>query len=263
MITHDGLFDWMHQVPGPRDKVYSDANTAEGLVIHDAVGYLNGWYSRLFDLSKVGNRYTDNAAASVHGIYLDEIDPATGDAKTIQHYSIFKSCWASGSRYANTKFNAFETERRRGNFLKLDTPPHIERAQARTLRDLSTFRGWTPTRPIDARDTKATCWRHREMVRFGASFTECDSFRTNWPAVMALATGGVPVGDQVTKGEFGAAFAFGLETRALVIALGHGLISVAQTVAIEKAEQDKLEAAVAASEAQMENIKKMLETADG
>lgn len=188
MITDDGWLDFAVRVPGPADKVYSQPCTSEVYVPHDAVGYLQGWYGRLFSTERDPTdptRYSRYAAASVTGIVLDEIDPATGDAKAIQHYPLTASCWASGSRSINTRGNAFETERVRGNFESLETPPHMVRTHVRIIREIIAWKGWTPRRPADAGDMGATLYEHRECVRFGAAPTVCPSGRADpiWAAL--------------------------------------------------------------------------------
>lgn len=186
MITADGWLSWAHRVPGPADKVYSQPNTGEVYLPHDAVGYLRGWYSRLFDTSRLPDgRYTPNAAASVTGIILDEIDPATGDALVIQHYDFFKSCWASGARSINCRGIAFENERRRSNFNALPLPPHMHRSNVRIIRELAAWKGWTPRRPTGPNDMTATLMEHRESTRWGAEPTACPSGRIDWPRVLA------------------------------------------------------------------------------
>lgn len=193
-ITADGWYTYAERVPGPADKVYSEPCTAERWLPHDAVGYLLGWYSRLFDLTKINGRYTDNAAASVTGIILDQIDPAltaarggVPHAKAIQHYSIFKSCWASGSFLINTTSNAWEHERIRGNLSSLDMPAHMVNTSVLIARDLAAFRGWKPRRPVNHADLNATCYEHRECIRFGAAATSCPNTRADkiWAALFA------------------------------------------------------------------------------
>jgi hypothetical protein len=174
MITADGWHDFARRMPGPADKVYSTPNSAAMYLPHDAVGYLAGWLSRLYSTARLpSGRYTPYAAASVTGIVLDEIDQVQSDlfgeayAVAIQHYPIWASCWASGSAIPNTTGNAWENERIRGNYGSLDLPPHMVRTNVRIARDLAAFRGWVPRRPNAPVDTSATCYEHRECLRFG------------------------------------------------------------------------------------------------
>ena len=187
MISVDGWFDFARREPGPADKVYSQRNTARCAIPHDAVGYKHGWYSRLFSTERLPNgRYTEYAATSQHGIILDEIDPTTGDAVFIQHYSIFSSCWGSGSREINTQAVCWEQERIRGNFTALWMPPHMIRTNIRLFSDLANFMRWPELRrPTSAFDKAAQAYRHRECIRFGAEPTACDSGRTPLEAIIA------------------------------------------------------------------------------
>ena len=129
-IDANGWLGWAERTPGPVDKVYSQANTGQGYVPHSMVGYLVGWYDRLFDTSREEDgRYTAYAAASVHGSILR-------DGRVIQHYSFKSSCWASGNRYANTHFIALENE---GGYSPHDEPltPEQFAANVRIILELS------------------------------------------------------------------------------------------------------------------------------
>jgi hypothetical protein len=142
------------------------------------VGYYRGWLARLFDMSRLPDgRFTPYAAASVHGSVLY-------DGIVVQHYPLTASCWASGSREANTRFVAFETE---GGPPGNESQP-LTRAQllahVRIVRDLSSWRGWAPQRPRSPADRGASLYEHREMTRFGAPPTACPSGRIDWAALL-------------------------------------------------------------------------------
>jgi len=178
MITPDGWFDFAERVPGPPDKVYSEPNVVQGYVPHSAVGSYDGWVSRLFSTQReVTGRYTEYSAASVHGFILK-------NGHVIQHYPVYKSCWASGSRFPNVRFTAFENE---GGFIPFDEP--LTDAQVLSnihiISELSRAFDWTPSRPVKAGDTTATLYEHRECARFGSAPTACPSNRIPWPRIMS------------------------------------------------------------------------------
>jgi hypothetical protein len=183
-ITPDGWFDWMRREPGPPDKVYSQTNAVDFYVAHSAVGYYGGWASRLFSKARdATGRYTSYAAASAHGWI-------PYDGACIQHYPLTASCWASGSREANTRGVAFETE---GGAPGKESEPLTaaqKQAMRRILGDIASWKGvsnrfWR--RPTNERDLNATLYEHRECVRFGSSPTACPSGRFPWTELMSLA----------------------------------------------------------------------------
>lgn len=181
-IDGQGWFDWCERVPGPVDKVYSEANAVTMYIPHSAVGYYGGWSSRLFSTArKADGRYTDYAAASVQLWF-----PQKRTEKPKQHYSIFKSCWASGSRYPNTHGVAAENE---GGYEPVDEPLtdwQVE-CNVRAIRELSALRGWVISRPISPTDLTATLYEHRECGRWGSAATSCPSGRIPWaPLIVAL-----------------------------------------------------------------------------
>src|SRR5207253_1471820 len=104
MTTTDGWLDWTERVPGPPDKLYREPNAIAGYVAHSMVGPYAAAATRLFATDRaVDGAYNTYAAASWHFSML-----ASG--VVIQHYPLQASCWASGSRAANTRFVAVETE---------------------------------------------------------------------------------------------------------------------------------------------------------
>lgn len=173
-------FDWCERVPGPADKVYSARNTATLYIPHSAVGYYAGWAGRLFSTARnPDGRYTDYAAASVHLWF-----PQKRTEKPKQHYSIWASCWASGSRYPNTNGVAAENE---GGHTPVNEPLtdwQVE-CNARAIRELSALQGWQPHRPASLTDLTATLYEHRECVRWGSDPTSCPSGRIPWTRLIA------------------------------------------------------------------------------
>ena len=170
-INSQGWLTWADRRAGPADKIYSEANAVTGYVPHSAVGYYPGWLSRLDSRERLPNgRYTDYAAASVHGFILF-------DGTVIQHYPFSASCWASGNRYANTHFVAFETE---GGYPDNNQPLTHQQmmSHVRIIHELRSWKGWVPRRPANAGDGTATLYEHRECVQlWGGGATACPSNR--------------------------------------------------------------------------------------
>jgi len=193
-ISADGWFDWMRREPGPPDKVYSESNRVDFYVAHSAVGYYGGWASRLFSPERdAAGRYTAYAAVSTHGwIHYD--------GACVQHYPLTASCWASGSRAANTRGVAFEIEGGApGNESEALTEGQ-KQALTRILSEIAAWRGvpnsfWR--RPGGALDLDATLYEHRECTRFGSAPTACPSNRVPWEEVLKRLRGteAAPAGD--------------------------------------------------------------------
>lgn len=181
MIGADGWFDWMSRDPGPPDKVNSGVNSAKLFLPHSAVGYYEGWRSRLMSQERrPDGRYTAYAAASVHGW-------TAYDGTCIQHYPVTARCWSSGSGFPNNNGIAFENE---GGFNPVNEPlrPAQVAAIVRILQDLEQWSNrpadyWQ--RPLDAADLTATLYEHRECIRFGSAPTACPSDRVPWPAILS------------------------------------------------------------------------------
>ena len=174
MIDAAGWFDFAQRDPGIADKVYSDRCRNVGMIPHSMEGRYSDARSRLFSTQRrTDGRYTEFAAASWTGSILN-------DGTLIQHYSVFASCWASGARFPNTSFPAFECEGKAG------TP--LNAAQVATLRrvraDLSGHFGWKPRRPTTSTDTTASLYEHNECTRWGARGTACPSGRIPWASII-------------------------------------------------------------------------------
>jgi len=181
------MINWADRKPGPAEKKYSTPCTSGFYIPHSMVGRLPGWYSRLFDMTRLSNgRFSPNAAASVTGSILL-------DGRVIQHYPFEASCWASGNFKANTRGNAFENESQytvdragvnRPDESKPFTDKQVE-SNLHIIRDMSQRFGWTPLRPnvpiIDPSTPipGVTLLEHNEVVRlFGGHATACPSDRT-------------------------------------------------------------------------------------
>lgn len=179
MITSEGWLDWAERVPGPSDKKYTQINAAGRYIPHSAVGFYNGWASRLFSPERDAlGRYTLYAAASVH-LWIPQAARA-GKLPIIQHYPFTVSCWASGNREANTNGIAAENE---GGYNPVNEPLtefQIE-MNIQIIKELSSWKGWQPARPT-APLADATLLEHNECVlRWGGGGTACPSKRIPWP----------------------------------------------------------------------------------
>jgi hypothetical protein len=188
-ISHDGWFDWMRREPGPADKVYTETNRADFYVAHSAVGFYGGWSSRLFSSERDGaGQYTAYAAVSTHGWI-------PYDGACVQHYPLTASCWASGSRAANTRGVAFEIE---GGAPGHESEPLTEAQRDALVRILSEVAAWKGVsnaywrRPDGSHDLDATLYEHRECTRFGSAPTACPSNRVPWDELLARLRSGVP-----------------------------------------------------------------------
>src|SRR3990167_8044139 len=182
MITADGYFDWARRDPGPSEKQYTAPCMSQGVINHSAVGYYNGWRSRLDDMSKDANgRFTPYAAASVTG-WVEK------DGTLIQHYPITASCWASGNGIANIAFNAFEHA---GGPPGNESEPLTLGQKAtdlRIIRDLMAHKKLTEVRRLTTLaqgqappGTAFWLGEHNEAVTlWGGSPTACPSKRIPW-----------------------------------------------------------------------------------
>lgn len=181
-ITPDGWLTWAVRVPGPADKVYSQPNSAEMYLPHSAVGFLPAWLNRLRSQDRLPNgRYTDYAAASIHGWI-------PYDGKVIQHYPFTASCWGSGSRYPNVHGIAFENEGGAPGNLNEPLRPAQVTANVAIIRELIDWKGWTPSRPTGPRDEGASLYEHNECTRWGSGATACPSDRIPWPEILRRTT---------------------------------------------------------------------------
>jgi len=189
-LTEDGWLDWASRDTGPPEKTYSSRNTVDFYVAHSAVGFFPGWRSRLFSNERRADSFTAYAAASVHGW-------VAYDGKVVQHYPLTASCWASGSREANTRGVAFETEGGApGNVNEPLTVAQIA-SHVRILLDIAAWKGVEPEywrRPISEWDVKASLYEHNECSRFGSPPTACPSDRFPWD-IIEIALGATPCVD--------------------------------------------------------------------
>lgn len=94
--------------------------------------------------------------------------------RLIQHYPRGTHIWANGSREANVRFDACESEGVEGEALT--------GSQAQNLIDLAAWykkeEDWAEFKRL------ITAWEHREMTRFGASPTACPSGRIPWGIII-------------------------------------------------------------------------------
>lgn len=93
-IDKQGWLDWATKRPGPGSKVYTEKNQSLGLALHSTEGWLTGAFGEL-----------DNPSRSASWTFTNALD-----GKFYQHYPVTASCWASGSKQANTMYWAVESE---------------------------------------------------------------------------------------------------------------------------------------------------------
>lgn len=235
----DGWFDWAIRDPGPPWKVNGGVNGGKGMIPHSAEGY----WPYLRDGVLWGPRRASWGASNLK------------DGRFIQHYPVTAQTWTSGAGYPNNNFFTTENEGMAGEPLTQMQVANLIRAG----RDLMHHYGWRPRRPASASDLLASLYEHNECVRFGAEPTACPSGRIPWDIIVPRLEGGDMA--DVTKGEFQALFAFSLETRRLVVALGHGLAAVARQVGVNAADIDAIEAEMRDQEAKLVALHKLLEDA--
>lgn len=209
----NGFLDWAEQVPGPPDKSYSESLVPAGYVPHSAVGYYNGWASRLFDLTKYWDseyqtlRYTANAAASVH-LWI------AYDGSVKQHYAFDVGCWASGNRTANLSRVAAENE---GGHDPVNEPLTIPQilSNVRIIKELSGHYGWAPTRN-SLNLSSSSLLEHNECVTlWGGSSTGCPNNRIPWSKFMGLLN--YQEEDEMVVGQFAKAIPW---TKSYVVTVG-------------------------------------------
>lgn len=162
-------------MPGPPEKVWPETNSIEGVLLHSAVGTLQGVINVVF-----GPASNQRSVTGVVG----------KQGRAIQFYSVLQSPWANGNHEVNRRFLGFEHE---GG---ADTPATVSEPlnqsqidfDIHVLKDLQAFKGADHTfwkRPTSSTDKSASLWEHREMTRFGASATACPSGRIPWPTIIA------------------------------------------------------------------------------
>ena len=185
-LSADGWFDWMIRDAGPLSKTNGGINTVRGVVPHSAEGY----WPHLQTLLHSDARRASWAFSNLK------------DGRCFQHYSIYTQTWTSGAGYPNNNFVAWENEGVAGEAL---TDAQVDNI-VRIIGDLSTLKGWEPSRPVNGADKNATMYEHNECVRWGAEPTACPSGRIPWERIMEELMG-------VTKEEFAALFVYAKETR--------------------------------------------------
>ncbi len=159
MIDSQGWFDWAERQPGPPAKLWPDANRLRGVVLHSAVGSLQG----------VINVVMGPAQVSVTGV-------VGYDGRFVQFYAVTASPWANGSHEANRSFIGIEHEGGApGNESEPLTPEQVA-ADVRILQDLAAYKGVG----VDFWQRPTTLIEHREIYA-----TACPSGRIPWDAIIA------------------------------------------------------------------------------
>lgn len=175
-ISADGWFSWAVKDPGPADKVYSAINSLQGVIPHSMEGRFPIARAMLFNTDRLANgRYTPYAARSWNMSNLFK-------GIAIQHYSVFSSCWTSGSRFPNVSFFTMEGEGQAGT--PYDQGQHEVLAQV--IKELRTFKRWPQLvrRPLTVTDVTAQLYEHCECTRWGSDPTACPSHRILWNDVI-------------------------------------------------------------------------------
>lgn len=167
-VDAQGWLSWCVKDPGPAWKQNWGINGGKGIIPHSAEGYRPAMLNIL------------------HGSSRDSWHFSVFKEKEVyQHYPITAQCWTSGSGFPNNNFKTGETEGVAGQPW---TQFQID-SWVRIGRDLRRFEGWTARRPINSDDKTASCYEHRECVRFGSPATACPSGRNRWdiliPAINA------------------------------------------------------------------------------
>lgn len=226
------------RVDGVPAKVYTEPNTGEnGLAGHSVVGeepdFLDGVPNRFLSEEMVGGRFTAYAAASCQNILRKRM-------KHVVMYPVEMATWTSGSRAANCTTWASEAE---GGW-----SPHNEPLTEHQMRgEIVVATAWEQTKK--RRLTAADLNEHRHLVaRFGGDATACASGR--YREVFERILNGeryIGKGDDMTqeqKEELAALVAIFGGRDKLLEAKAAGM-DYLLGYAIEQADQDKLEAAVA------------------
>lgn len=123
---------WATQRPGPAEKVFAQANSRQGIVLHSAEGWLAGAFGELDKPERQASWHFTLAL----------------DGTLYQHYPLTASCWASGNFEANTRYCAMESEGVAG------TP--LNDAQVATARRLLTGLGYV--------ERGVNIWEHNEVA---------------------------------------------------------------------------------------------------
>ncbi len=208
-MNSNGWVDWARYRDGPTQKTYGTICAREGLVLHSMEGWLAGSFA---ELDK-----PDRSASWTFSLGLDGV--------LYQHFPVTASTWASGNAVANTRFNALELE-------GLSSMP-INDAQIATLTRLVAELGYS----------RGQLYEHRQvwnMAEPNAGPTACPSERYA-PFYAALEDDMTPQERQ----EHEAIVAI-LGGREKLLAAQQGGMDFLLGYAIEQADQDQLEAAVAA-----------------
>lgn len=167
MLLENGFFDWMERLDGPPEKKYDGVHTPKGVVLHSAVGTLQGVINVVF-----GPASNERSVTGVFG----------KDGTAIQFYSVFDAPWANGNGNVNRAFRGFEHEGGRDVPQEVSEPLTEQQiaCDVRMMQDMRDKFGIVWNRPQNATDLLATEWEHKEMTRFGALATACPSNRIPW-----------------------------------------------------------------------------------
>lgn len=163
-INSSGWLDWAIRTPrtdnAPRTN--PGINDCKGIFLHSAEGY----HDHLLELATTGPlswHFSNMMNGEFH-----------------QHYPITARCWHATK--ANNSYLGMENE---GTY---QLQPRLNEAQITNaihcINEVSSLKGWTPSRPAGPLDMGYTLWEHNEVVRLGGSYSQCPSNRIPWPVIM-------------------------------------------------------------------------------
>lgn len=173
MAIVNGWVTWAQHIPGVADKIYSEPNKGEGIVLHSVVGAesesQDGIPNRFLSTEKDSSgRYTANAAASSMFVLRRS-------GLLIQMYPVTASTWTSGNRTANTRLWAIEME---GGYPDYNEPL-TDAAVATLMRLAEEWEAYTGKK-LTRQGPNKTLWEHREVWNWdaqNAGATACPSAR--------------------------------------------------------------------------------------
>lgn len=164
MISGDGWLDWAIRLPRTDGqlRVNPGTNEAKGIFFHSAEGYKNN----LLSLATTG-------PLSWHFSNLL-------DGTFYQHYPITARCWHA--TMGNQSYLGCEDE---GTYQNEPSLNELQIQNAvRLTKEISSLKGWIPSRPTSKVDITHTLWEHNEVIRLGGSSTQCPSGRIPWAEIL-------------------------------------------------------------------------------
>lgn len=166
----NGWLDWAIKLPRTDGAIrtYRGTNQVKGIFFHSAEGYKD----TLLNLA-------------LHGPLSWQFSNMI-DGEFYQHYPITARCWHASA--ANFDYIGCENEGVGDETLNpipepTLSPPQIDNA-VHMIKDVSTFKGWVPSRPFTPTDKTNTLWEHTEVIKLGGTGTACPSHRIPWDTIL-------------------------------------------------------------------------------